>query len=298
MRIGLLDVDGHNFPNLALMKLSAWHKAQKDQVEWYVDGNRYDRVYVAKVFTNSPEIKTVNSSEVVFGGSGFNLTSKLPDGVEHQYPDYSVYPAYSQAYGHMTRGCPRNCKFCIVAKKEGLKSVHVANLSEFWRGQAEIKLIDPNLLACKEHETLLHQLIKTGVHIDFTQGLDARKITADNAWLLSKIKVKMVHFAFDSLKDEKSIIRGLNIYKIISGIRTRKTGVYILTNFDTSHEEDVYRVKLVQDAGFMPYIMIYEKDSAPKITRHLQRWCNNRIIYHSCTFNDYLKKVGGGVHRG
>ena len=182
MTIGLIDVDGHNFPNLALMKLSAWHKAQGDTVEWWSGFSEYDRVYVSKVFdeTYTPDIlEPVNTKEIVRGGTGYGLDNCLPDEVEHIYPDYSLYPKLTQdtAYGFLTRGCPRNDGFCIVTKKEGCISRKVADLSEWWSGQKNIKLLDPNLLACREHMELLGQRAESGAWVDFTQGLDCRLLT-------------------------------------------------------------------------------------------------------------------------
>lgn len=140
MNIGLIDVDGHNFPNLALMKISAWHKKQGDTVGWWWGWEQYDRVYMSKVFdsTYSPDVsKPLNAREIIKGGTGYGLDNKLPDEVERIYPDYSIYPELTKdtAYGFLTRGCPRACNFCIVAEKEGRRSVKVADLSEWWNGQ-------------------------------------------------------------------------------------------------------------------------------------------------------------------
>lgn len=126
MKVGLIDVDGHHYPNLALMKLSAWHKAQGDTVEWWWGWGQYDRVYMSKVFdeTYTPDIpEPVNAAEIIKGGTGYGLGNKLPDEIEHIYPDYLLYPELTKdtAYGFLTRGCPRGCHFCIVAGKEGAK---------------------------------------------------------------------------------------------------------------------------------------------------------------------------------
>ena len=156
MKIGLIDVDGHNFPNLPLMKISAYHKQCGDKVEWVNLFEHYDRVYMSKVFTFTPDFEyCINADEIIKGGTGYDLHNKLPTEIENIYPDYSIYPEYNEAYGFLTRGCPRNCDFCIVGTKEGLCSRKVANLDYFWNGQKVIKLLDPNLLACKEHIDLL-----------------------------------------------------------------------------------------------------------------------------------------------
>ena len=143
MRIGLIDVDGHNFPNLPLMKLSAWHKARGDTVEWYepLFSGHMDKVYMSKVFTFTPDYQYFVDADVIEkGGTGYFYPDggkPLDEEVEHIYPDYSLYPELTKdtAYGFMTRGCPRGCDFCIVGKKEGKCSVKVADLKDFWDGQ-------------------------------------------------------------------------------------------------------------------------------------------------------------------
>lgn len=299
MKIGLIDVDSHNFPNLALMKISAYYKSNGDVVEWHNGFEYYDIIYMSKVFTTeyTPNVfEPVNADMIIKGGTGYNLHNILPNEIEHIYPDYSLYPKHTKntAYGFLTRGCPRACKFCIVAEKEGKKSVKVADLKEFWDGQKIIKLLDPNLLACKEHKELLQQLIDCGCYIDFTQGLDSRLITEENARLLARVKTKMVHFAMDDMTQIDQVVKGLKIYsKAVGGVNYRKARVYLLTNFNTTHEEDMYRVRLVQSLGYWPYIMIFNKSTAPQITRHLQRWSNNPIIYNADpVFENYDHRKG------
>ena len=164
-KIGLIDVDGHNFPNIPLMKISAYHKAQGDHVEWYdpMFSGHMDKVYVSKVFRFSPDFDYfIDADEVQYGGSGYCISlvngkevfdkSKdidLPPEIEHIYPDYSLYGITDTAYGFLTRGCPRGCSFCHVEAKEGRASRKVADLKEFWNGQKNIVLCDPNILACK-----------------------------------------------------------------------------------------------------------------------------------------------------
>lgn len=139
MKIGLIDVDGHNFPNLALMKISAYHKQQGDKVEFVNFFEKYDKVYKTKVFTFSDDDYTViNAKEVIKGGTGYDLQNKLPSQIEFMYPDYDLYDIKNIAYGYLTRGCPRGCKFCIVQEKEGSKSYKVADLNQFWRGKKRL----------------------------------------------------------------------------------------------------------------------------------------------------------------
>lgn len=299
MRIGLIDVDGHRFPNLALMKLSAYHKERGDSVEWWNGFARYDLVYQAKVFTGlySPDVDTVSNTDgLIKGGTGYRLSSRLPDPVEHHMPDYALYPQYQKAYGYLTRGCPRGCPFCIVKEKEGPQSVRAADLSEFYTGQKEICLLDPNLLACPEHPALLRQLIDSRARVDFTQGLDARLLTEENAAQLKQVRIAKLSFAFDDLRQEDGILRGLVLFRRITG-KQRSVNVFLLTNFDTTHEQDLYRVRKVQELGYLPYIMIYNKPSAPQLTRDLQRWCNNRFIYRA-TEGDFSKYRKGAAAIG
>ena len=286
MRVGLIDVDGHNFPNLALMKLSAWHKAHGDAVEWWDGFRQYDRVYMSKVFdeTYSPDMpEPLNAEEVVKGGTGYGLDNKLPDEVEHIYPDYSLYPNLTQdtAYGFLTRGCPRGCHFCIVAAKEGRRACKVANLSEWWRGQKYIKLLDPNLLACPEHMALLQELIESGAWVDFTQGLDCRLLTPENIEAINRIKLKQIHFAWDYMKESDVVLRGLKLYRELAARKPHGSygTVYMLTNYDTTMEENLYRIYTLRDLGYDPYVMIYDKPNAPKEIRDLQQWCNNRMVF-------------------
>ena len=295
MHIGLIDVDSHNFPNLALMKISAWHKKRGDTVEWAFPLAKYDIVYQSKVFddTYSPDIEWIPQAEkIVKGGTGYGLDNKLPDEIEHIYPDYSLYPNLTDntAYGYLTRGCPRHCDFCIVGDKEGLRSIRVADLSEFWNGQRYIKLLDPNMLACREHMDLLRQLIDSGAYVDFTQGLDIRLTNEENITAINHLKLKEIHFAWDNPRD--NLESKFEFYTRYAKHKPHgKYGtVYILTNHGTTMQENLYRVYFLRDLGFDPYIMIYDKPNAPREIRDLQRWCNNRRIFRSCPkFEDYKK---------
>ena len=300
MKIGLIDVDGHHYPNLALMKLSAWHKSRGDTVEWWWGWGQYDRVYMSKVFdeTYSPDIpEPVNAAEIIKGGTGYGMDDKLPDEIEHIYPDYSLYSELTKdtAYGFLTRGCPRGCHFCIVAKKEGRKSSKVADLSEWWSGQKNIVLMDPNLLACPDHMELLDQLADSKAWVDINQGLDCRLLTEKNIGAINQLKLREIHFAWDYMKESQSVLRGLELY---AGLANRKPHgqygtVFCLTNYDTTMEENLYRIYTLRDMGYNPYVMIYDKPHAPREVRLLQRWCNNRLIFKSePDFYKYNPKIG------
>jgi hypothetical protein len=299
MRIGLCDIDSHNWPNLCLMKLSAYHKARGDHVEWWRPEGRYDRVYKSRVFTDTYSQDTItvtNAGEVVCGGTGYGPGPNLPDEVEHTYPDYSIYPQFSGiAYGFLSRGCPRNCGFCLVSDKEGRRSIQVADLAEFWNGQKEVKLLDANLLACPDHEKLILQLAESRAYVDFSQGLDIRLITPDNVALLNRVRTKTVHFAWDNPDmDLTPYFRRFLELTAIKNVRKRK--VYVLTNYGSTHEQDLYRVETLRHMGYDPYVMVYDRPSAPPITRQLQRWVNNKRIFHTVpSFADYIPGRMGGV---
>lgn len=298
MKIGLIDVDSHNYPNLALMKISAFHKAQGDSVEWWWGFGEYDRVYMSKVFddTYSPDIpEPLNAKEIVKGGTGYSKKDVLPDEIEHMCPDYSLYPELTKdtAYGFLTRGCPNACPFCIVSGKEGRISKKVADLSEWWNGQKNIILMDPNLLACKEHMDLLGQLADSGVWVDINQGLDARLLTPQNIEAIKRLKIKEIHFAWDLMKNSERVIHGLNLWKRHG--KKNKHGswgtVYVLVNFDTTMEENLLRIYKLRDMGFDPYVMVYDKPNADQEVRDLQRWCNNKRIFAvTDRFEDYRGK--------
>lgn len=314
MLIGLIDVDGHNFPNLPLMKLSAWHKAQGDSVEWYqpMFSGHLDRVYMSKVFSFTHDYEYfVDADEVIKGGSGYCITltegglevydaskdRQLPYEVEHIYPDYSLYPEQTKdtAYGFLTRGCPRGCGFCHVASKEGKRSYKVADLSEFWSGQKKIVLCDPNILACPQHMELLQQLADSKAKVNFNQGLDIRLVSDRNMEVLKRIRLDGIHFAFDRWQDKDVIEPKLKAFAEKTGY-TRNKGrvmVYILTNFDTTLEQDIYRIQLCRELNFSPYPMIYDKEHCDPVYRQLQRWCNNFIFWKVPTFEEYKRTKGG-----
>jgi len=307
MKIGLIDVDGHNFPNIPLMKISAYHKKRGDAVEWYdpLFTGHVDKVYMSKVFSFTPDYQYfVDADEIVKGGSGYCISLvngkevfdktkdiPLPKEIEHIYPDYSLYGITDTAYGFLTRGCPRGCDFCHVEAKEGRMSRKVADLSEFWSGQKNIVLCDPNILACRQWKDLLQQLIDSKAWVDINQGLDIRLMTEEKAEMLKRIKSKNFHFAWDRYQDKSIILPKFEMFKTITGIDYRKLGVYVLCNFDTSIDEDLERIYTLRDLGYSPYVMLYDKEHIPKghILRKLQRWVNNRFIFAKCrTFDEYL----------
>ena len=307
-KIGLIDVDGHNFPNLALMRISAYHKAKGDQVEWWwSDFVHYNVVYMSKVFSDaySPDVpEPLNADKVIKGGTGYQIhlvngkeeydketDTKLPIEVERMFPDYSIYPQYDFAVSMTSRGCPRGCSFCHVAAKEGRCAVKVADVSDFWNGQKEIRILDPNITACWEKRDLFKQYKETGAILDFTQGLDIRLINDDDIADINEMRLRTLHFAWDNPKDdlEGKFRNFANSFRRKSNIGM----VYCLTNFNSTMEENLYRIYTLRDMGYDPYVMVYDKPHAPKEIKMLQRWCNNKIIFKSVKkFEDYNRGMG------
>lgn len=261
-------------------------------MEFWNGLKHYDRVYMSKVFddTYTPNMEfCIQAEEVIKGGTGYGLDNKLPDEIEHIMPDYALYGITDTAYGFLTRGCPRACPFCIVATKEGRRSVKVADISEWWSGQKKIVLLDPNLLACREHLELLAQLEETRAWIDFTQGLDARLLTEDNIQALNRVRTKMLHFAWDLMSESHAVLEGLALYKKLGTLDERRTRVYVLVNYNTTMDENLYRIYHLRELGFDPYVMVFDKPNAPKEIKRLQRWVNNKKIWRVCEkFEDYI----------
>lgn len=309
----MIDLDAKNqrnpFPNLALMKISAWHKSQGDSVEWYepMFSGHLDKVYVSKVFSFTPDYEYfIDADEIEYGGSGFAISmvdgkeiydkskdKSLPCEIEHIYPDYSLYGIEDCAYGFITRGCPRGCDFCHVKDMQGRLSHRVANLSEFWRGQKKIVLLDPNITACRDWKEIFQELIDSKAEIDFSQGLDIRMMTDEKIEMLKNIKIKYIHFAWDRYEDRDIILPRLKRLQELTGWNKARIVVYVLVGDQERRvtEQDLERIYSLRPIAY-PYVMIYDKESLPKghELKKLQRWVNNRFIWaKNDTFEDYLK---------
>lgn len=308
MKIGLIDIDGHNFPNIPLMKLSAFHKMCGSTVEWYepMFSGHMDVVYMSKVFSFSDDYQYhIDADEIITGGTGYAIKTvngveqynpiidyPLTKAVEHMMPDYSIYGITDTAYGFLTRGCPRGCAFCHVAPKEGRKTHKVADLTEFWTDQKNIVLCDPNILACGEWRDLFDQLQGSKAWVDFNQGLDIRCMTEEKAKAVGKVKTKELHFAWDRYQDKETILLRLKRFREISTIGQHNLVVYVLCGFDTTFEQDLERIYTLRDIGYSPYVMLYNKEGIEPHSklRQLQRWVNSRWIFWSCPrFEDYKR---------
>ena len=201
MKIGLVDVDGHAkkkkwgatiYPNLALCKIARYHKLKGDDVEWAFPFEHYDVVYMSKVFNFSPDDTTVyQADKIVKGGTGYDITSRLPDEIDRLQPDYSIYPNIPSdtAYGFLTRGCPNKCPWCVVPRKEGKIRPYMDCDEIAIEGRTKLVLMDNNILAAGDYaKQQMRKIIERGYRIDFNQAIDARLVTDEFAELLANIK--------------------------------------------------------------------------------------------------------------
>jgi len=290
LRIKLIDFDS-KIPNLALMKLSAWHKQKGDVVGFDIEDP--DKVYVSLIFTKSkPQaaglVKMYPDSMVTFGGSGWDLKNFLPDGIEFIKPDYDLYPStYSQ--GFTTRGCIRKCPFCIVPEKEG-KLKEWWHPSEFHDDRFDTCMImDNNLLGASKTwiESVFNWFIENKIKMLSPQGWDARLLTEEYAAMLKGVKhANGLRFAWDNIGDEKHIERAVKLL-ISSGFRGRDLSFYVLVGFNSTFEQDVYRCNKLKEWGVCSYVMRYHKND-PKLNA-LARWSNARKLYWSHDFSEYKR---------
>ena len=285
MKIGLASVDS-KIPNLALMKISAYHKLRGDKVELFSPlFGGYDLVYASKVFTDTPDDQYLPHNTIK-GGSGYNLKTTLPEKIESIYPDYSLFNC-DYAMGFTSRGCCRNCPWCIVPEKEG-KIKAVADIYSFWNGQKYLMLFDNNLTALPLHFRLILQQIRfQGIYVDFNQGLDIRLINLEVAQVLATINLwKQLRFAWDSMNYEQEVRRGIQIL-IDGGVTPRKLMFYVLIGFNTTPEEDLYRVKTLRELGIDSFVMPYNKKD--EYQKSFARWVNHKAIFKSVEWKDYDK---------
>ena len=286
MNVALVDVDGHNFPNLALMKLSAWHKAQGDSVEWYSPlFSRPDKIYASKVFTFTQDYTDYapHHPEPIRGGTGYDATVKLPDAVERMSPDRSIYPQYNYSVGFLTRGCIRNCPWCIVPKKEG-KLCEVDDIERIAAGRKEVVLLDNNFLAASP-VFVKEQLAKAArlkLKIDFNQGLDARLVTPENARLLAACKWrKYIRFSCDTVTMIEPIRRAVSLLRE-TGFK-REIFCYMLVQ-DIADAE--IRLRALVDLKVTPFAQPYRNFSA-----------NSAPTLEQRRFASYVNVKGGKLCR-
>ena len=281
MRVALFDVDS-KIPNLALMKLARHHLSQGDEVESYLplDVASYDKIYASKVFAFS-DGSYINEDIMEVGGTGINMSKSLPPEIETLQPEYSLYPGFKHNIGFTMRGCRFKCDFCVVPKKEG-QPTSVSTIEELLVQDSDfLILLDNDPFGNPDWKARLKEIRDMGLTVNFSQGINIRIITDEQARELSTLKFsninrtkKQATFAWDQIKDERLIIRGIERCKA-AGIKPYMMQFFILIGFDTTREEDHHRVKMIIDQGADPYVMPFDKSDLYQSA--FARWCNTRI---------------------
>lgn len=293
MNIGIIDVDGHNFPNFALMKISAWHKMHGDYVEIALPlCSRYDRVYQSKIFTFTPDSTDFDGKcEVVRGGTGYDVKSRLPQEFEQStLMDYSLYPQYDFSIQFFSRGCIRHCPFCLVHDKEG--GIHPVEPVELNPHGKHIEVLDNNFFANPEWKYAVDYLLKARQKVNL-HGVDVRIMDEEQAYWLNRLPLyKSVHIAWDlpqiDLTDK--------LCEIIRYIKPWKLMCYILVGYNSTVEEDLYRIERCREFGIKPFVMPYRdfenKTKPSQYIRDLAQYVNKPMIFKSCTFAEFSPRKG------
>lgn len=288
MRIGLHDSDNTGFPNLAIMKISAWHKANGDQVEWWNPLLSYDKVYSSKVFTFTPECGYL-PPDAIKGGTGYGIYDVLPEEIDEMKPDYSLYPACDHAIGFLTRGCIRHCPWCVVPRKEGLIRPY-----RTWRevkrlDSRDVVFMDNNVLACEHGIAQIQDMIGENVRVDFNQGLDARLITSEVAELLSRMK--WIRFIRMSCDTDPMLDVVLNAIQRLNhcGVKPYKVFVYLLVQDIASAERRAIALRNVGAEVFaQPYRDFENMIEPTEEQKRFARWVNKKEIFKQVDrFSDY-----------
>lgn len=314
MKVGLIDVDRTGFPNLALMKLSAWHKAQGHETvllrgeHWLLDLALCDRLYASVVFSwNREKAEMLRAFGVTVGGSGIDLKGELPTIVEAMRPDYTLY-GIDYGLGYLMRGCIWTCEFCIVPQKEG-KPRAVATIDDLvnvgGRHRPFVVLMDNEFFWREQWAVArLHEFTERGIDFCPSQGLDVRVVTPALAaalstspfWNLRRSR-RQITFAFDDIGTERLYRRGVErLFE--AGIKAWQLQSFVLVGFNSTLDDDLKRIRIIREYGIDPFVMVYRdfrtgKTNVTQQLRDLARW-TNRHLFRVCEFVDYqpnLRKV-------
>lgn len=289
MKVLLLQLDG-KIPNLALMRISAHHKAIGDDVELRGVGNikaveqlrPADKIYASAIFTRTrPVVDALKNKfpNAIAGGTGINLLPLENYGITTKETDYSIYPNFSMSMGFTQRGCRLNCSFCDVPRKEGKVTVE-ATISDIWRGAPwprELLLLDNDFFGQPEWKARIAEIKDGGFKVSFNQGINARCLTEEAAEAISSVnyrddsmKVKQIYTAWDNRGDEERLFAGLR--RLVKyGVKPDHIMVYMLCGYwpgETQGDREYRRVKL-REFGCRPYPMPYIRT---KEIVGFQRW--------------------------
>lgn len=298
MKVGLVDVDSTKMPNLALMKLSAWHKERGDEVEWYnaLWRDEYDQVYASKVF-DFTDGSILDHDRMIIGGTGSGNSRELSPGIENMQPDYSLYD-YPHNIGFTMRGCRLRCPFCVVPEKEG-RPRSAWTIDELWhqRDSDLVVLLDNDFFGNPEWPHRIEEIRRHDLRVNFNQGLNIRNLHADQAEALASVRFvnvrgdqRRLYFAWDDPRHEKLIHKGLRRL-FDAGIKPGDITVYVLIGYWSTPAEDLHRVEILRDYGVDPYAMPYDRSVAYQWD--FTRWVNNKRLFGSFPFDEYSTKRGG-----
>lgn len=297
MKVGILDVDS-KIPNLALMKISAWHKSQGHEVEMYSDlfRHKYDKVYASKIF-NFSDGSILDPDRMEIGGTGWDIKKKLPDHIDACSPDYSLYD-YPHNIGFTMRGCRLRCSFCVVPQKEGRPS-DVATIDDIWtqRSSDFLILLDNDFFGNPAWRDRIEEIKEYNLRVNFSQGLNIRNLKPEQAEAVASVRFrningtgKQVHFAWDDPRHEKLIHKGIDI-AVSAGIKPYQMAFYVLIGYHSTPEEDLHRVEVLRSYGCDPYAMPYDKSD--EYQRRFTRWVNHKAIFNKIPWSEY----GDGIKK-
>ena len=300
MLIGLHDAEAEHirhksFPNYALMKISAWHKAQGDIVEWWNPLKQYDWVYSSKVFDFAPDNPYLPEN-TIRGGTGYTdvpIWQQLRPEVDILFPDYSLYPTCDYAIGYITRGCPNNCRWCLVPAKEGEIKPYRSWRQLVRPDSQKLVLMDNNILACNYGIEQLASLIGSGYAIDLNQGMDARLVDEHIAEILSKLKwLKYIRFSCDQIPQIEAIVKTVSLLQK-QGVKPYRIFVYLLVTQDVNNA--AYRVEQLKKLGGITIYAQAERNTRRGIMPNREQLeFAQRYIYGGCwrreTWPEYCQK--------
>lgn len=277
MRILLINIDSTK-PNLALKKIEKYHKDRGDKVTWDFPlmTDHADKIYVSVIYTWNKDKCKEWEGRAEIGGSGYDLKKVLPPEIEKVKPRIN--------WGFTTRGCIRNCPFCVVPEKEGGIKV-VGDIYDIWDGAAEkITLLDNNILALPDHFfKICNQLKKENLRVDFNQGLDCRLLTEKVAQTLKGLRIKHYRFSFDHPSQKSFVKKAVGLLKKYK----MDTTWYVLVGFDTDIEEDFERLNYLRNNGQGVFVQRYNFVRKPIYIRMMQ-WANQHGVFKKMTFEQFL----------
>jgi hypothetical protein len=279
--IGLYNIEPFVF-NTALMQISNYHKSIGDTVEWFIDYNinLYDKIYCSSLFNFTD--KSQVPEYAICGGTGFDISSKLPEEIENSDLDYSIYQNCKTSYIWFSRGCVRNCPFCIVREKEGY--IHQVNPHNLNPKGTSIHIQDNNFFANKDWKITEDYLIKWNQPVIFSSGIDIRLFNSDHASFINSWSLKRtgsIHIAWDNPRE--NLIDKIKYF--LTFIKPYLVTCYVLIGYWSTETEDLLRVNALKDLGVTPYAMPYLKSN--KYQKSFCRWVNNNFIFKSVSWNNY-----------